>query len=103
VAFAELGLGVFQVAQHAQAALIEGLAVQGGADVAGGPLQQPHAQPRLQLLDGLGGGRARQVQVQRRLGEAAPLHDADEQAHRVEPVQGGASIIRISNSVVEYR
>jgi hypothetical protein len=46
-----------------QAALVEGLAVQGGADLARGALEQPHAQPRLQLLHGLGGGRARQVQI----------------------------------------
>jgi hypothetical protein len=93
---AELGLGVLQVGQDRQAAPVEGLAVQGGTDVARGPLQQPRAQPALQLLDPLSGGGGRQVQVQRRLAEAAALHDPDEQPHGVETVQDRAPIIRLS-------
>ena len=42
----------------------------------------------LQLLDHLGHGGARHIQVMRRLREAAPLHHPGEQPHRVEPVHG---------------
>ncbi|MGF6227202.1 hypothetical protein QFZ27_001157 [Inquilinus ginsengisoli] len=62
----EGGLGLLDIGQDRQAALVIGLAVQSRADLPGGPLQQPHAQPRLQLLDPLGGGRARQAEILRR-------------------------------------
>lgn len=43
----------------------------GGRDAPGGPVEQPHAEPGLELTDGLGKGGSRQSQLIGRAGEAS--------------------------------
>ncbi len=74
------------IGKQAQAALVIGLAVQRGAHLPGGALQQPDIQPRLQLLDRVGDGGTRQLQVIGRGGEAAQLDNPGEQAHGIQAV-----------------
>src|SRR5450830_1185786 len=85
-AVAEACFGFLDVGQDTHAALIVSLAVQRGADVARGPLQQAHTQPRLQLLDGVGGGGGGHLQILRRLAETFQLDDAGENPHGIEAV-----------------
>lgn len=79
-----------RIAAEGDLAWSHAVAVERRTDVAGGPLQEPHAQSRFKLLDGFGRGRARQAEIGRRRAEALPLDHADEQAHRVEPVHAGS-------------
>ncbi|MNT27938.1 hypothetical protein D3C72_1635910 [compost metagenome] len=83
---AERGLGVFQVLQHALAALIERLPVQRGAHLARGALQQARADAGLKFLDGVRGGGAWHVQRAGGAGEGAQFHDPGKELQRVEAV-----------------
>jgi hypothetical protein len=49
-------------------------------------MEQPDAQSLLQLLDRMGDGGARHLQVVGSLGKAAQFDDAGQQAHGSEPV-----------------
>ncbi|MOA28738.1 hypothetical protein D3C78_1497030 [compost metagenome] len=88
-------LGIFDIRQNSQAALIVSLAIQRWADVASGVLQQPHLQPGLQLFDGIGHRRTWQSQILRGLGKAALFHHAGKQTHGVNSVHGIVRFIRI--------
>ena len=88
---AEGGLRLLDVGNQRQTTPVIGLAVQRGADLPRGPLQQTHAKPRFKLLHGIGDGRARQTEIIRRQREAAPLHDPREHPHRVETVHQDCS------------
>ncbi|MNL50286.1 hypothetical protein D3C87_1732890 [compost metagenome] len=85
-------LGIFDIRQNSQAALIVSFAIQRWADVTGGALQQPHLQPGFQLLDGIGHRRSRQVQILCGLGKAALFHHAGKQAHGIDSVHGYCSL-----------
>ena len=50
------------------------------------PLQQPNAEPLLELPHGLSSGGARNSKVVGRLCEAAAIDDPSEQPHCIEPV-----------------
>ncbi|MNY08119.1 hypothetical protein D3C86_1409550 [compost metagenome] len=82
-AFRFLDLG-----EDAQAVLVVGAPVEGGADLAGGALQQARAQVAFQLLDQRGRRGARHGELFGRLAEAAEFDDAHEQLHGLQTVHG---------------
>ena len=92
---AERSLGILQIINESKAAPVVGLAVESGAHVPRGTLQQLYAEAGLELFDGVGHGRARQTEILGGSGEAAPLHDAGEHSHCVEAVHGFVRYFRI--------
>jgi hypothetical protein len=79
-------LGLFQVRQQAQAALVIRRAVLRGAHVPRRAVQQPRAQALFKLLHRVRHRGARQAQVVGRLRKTAQLDDAREQLHRTKTV-----------------
>jgi hypothetical protein len=61
-------------------------AIVGDIDLAGGAVEQAHAQPRFQLLHQLGHRGAAHVQGLRGPGEAAGFHDPGKGLHGIETV-----------------
>ena len=75
-------LSLFQLRQQLHATRVVGLAIQRRPHLARAALQQTRAQPGFELVQRVGQGRARQVQVIRRQGEAAALINTHEHLHR---------------------
>ncbi|MNY26038.1 hypothetical protein D3C86_1598630 [compost metagenome] len=69
-------LGIFDVVENGDAALMVGRAIQCRTDMARRALQQANAKPCLQLLDRIGHRRTRQAEILRGLRETAPFDDA---------------------------
>ncbi|MDT4852830.1 hypothetical protein FQZ97_870780 [compost metagenome] len=82
----QAGLGVVQVGQQAQHALVVGGPIRRDVDLARGAVQQLDPQPRLQLLDQLRHAGLAQVERLGRLREAAGFHHAGERLHRIETI-----------------
>ena len=93
-------LHLVHVGQDRHAALVVAVAVEGGAHLAGGALEQAHPQVGLELLDDLRRRRPRQAQVLGSAAEAAQLDDAGEQAHGLETIHGGPSIVWLGQTVL---
>jgi len=87
------GLGRVEFGQHADAALVERLAFGSRAHAPRGALEQPRAEPGLQLVDRVGSRRAWNVERRGRGREAAAFHDAHEEGHCVESVHA-AIVVR---------
>jgi len=87
--------GIVDIAEDRQTTPVIGVAIEGRADMARRALQQPDAQPRLELLDGVSHRRARQSGIFGRQREAAPFHDAGEHPHGIEPVHRSVRHLRI--------
>lgn len=77
----ELALELVHVGQQVLAAFVAGLAVLGELHAPRGPVQQPRAQPRLQLLHGLGDAGLGQTHAVGRTREAGHLGHAAEDLH----------------------
>ncbi len=82
-----------QVGQQAHAAPVIGLAVMGQPHLARGAFQQARAQALFHALDQIGDGGPRNPQILGRLGETAPLGDADEHLHFLETVHARALLL----------
>lgn len=95
VVVGELAVGLFQLRQQGQGALVVELARLGGIDLAGGARQQPGGEGLLELLHQLGGHGDRDPELMGGLGEALALHHLDEGAH-------GGYLIHIPLSVDNY-
>lgn len=85
----EQRLGIVEIGQQPRTALVVGGALGGQRDAPGGPLQQPHAQVLLQILDGIADGGAWQLQLFGRFREAAEVGDARKDAHCMQMVHAG--------------
>ncbi|MNM54869.1 hypothetical protein D3C81_659980 [compost metagenome] len=83
---AEQRLGIFHFGDQAQAAHVEGVAIVGGGDPAGGALQQARAQTLLQFRHGRRHGGARQAELVGGAGEAGALHHPGKDAETLDPV-----------------
>ena len=81
VARGDLRLGLVDEAEQFAAARVEDLAFLGERQPAGRPVQQPDAEPRLQLADVARHRRLRHRECIRRLHEAAGVHDGGEGLH----------------------
>src|SRR5690606_34804380 len=79
-------IGILEIGQDGNAAMVVGFALGGRLDVARRALQQPGAEPLLQCLDRGSRDRSRNAAIGRCSAEAAPFHDADEKVERSEPV-----------------
>jgi hypothetical protein len=74
-------LGLVHVGQHARALFVKRGAFGRELQLAGGAVDQPRAQPRLQPGDQLADGRGRHAQLPRGGREAAFFHDLDKGFH----------------------
>ena len=83
---ADLRLGRFQAGQQLSAALGEHLAFFGQRQPAGGAVQQPHAQPGLQLGHMARDGGLGQIQCISRRHETAGVHHLHQGAHGLKSV-----------------
>ncbi|KAF1853455.1 hypothetical protein Lal_00013812 [Lupinus albus] len=81
-------LRLLQIGEDSGAALVIGLAHLGQAELAGGAVQEPRAEPVLQLADAAGDHRLRQVEPVGGGGEALGVHHLDEGEHVVEAIHG---------------
>lgn len=84
----EQAFGILDLCDDGQAALVEPQAVLRGRDPARRAMQQPGAQPRLQILNRERNRGTRQAELVSRTGEAAAIHHAAEGAEEVNPVHG---------------
>ncbi len=79
-------LGIVQIGQQDDAALVIGLAVRGGTDLTRRPLQKLYAQMRFQLFDQDRHRGTRHVQTLGCSGKTAQFDDTGEHAHGVESI-----------------
>ena len=91
----QAGLGIVHVGQQAQHAFVIGRAVGRDIDLASRAVQQPDAQPRLQLLHQLRHTGPADAQRLGRLGEAACLHHPRKRLHCIESVHACLPFARL--------
>lgn len=94
-------LSILDIVQDGEATAIIGLTIERWANCSRGALEQAHAEPQFQLPNDLAGCRSRQVKILGRPGEAAPIYNPHEKAHRINPVHG-ASIVPIFRTVMPF-
>ena len=83
---------ILEIGEDGDAATVIGFALDRRLDVAGGTLQKPGAEARLQSLDGGGRDRPRTDVIRPGRAEAASFDDADEKVERGEPIHADYSI-----------
>ncbi len=71
---AERAFGIFDVVENGETTPVIGLAIEGRHDGARRALEQPHTKALLHLLDHLGCGGARNIQVMGRLRKASAVN-----------------------------
>ncbi len=89
-------VGLFDVGEDLDRAVVIGLADLGDADLARGAVEQPRAEPVLQRLDVVAHHGRRHVELAGGGGETAGFNDPDESGQAGEAVHGEAPIIQPS-------
>ena len=98
--------GAFAALDLAQDPLAEfeiGAALVGQIERAGRAVEEPHAEPRLQVADVARHQRAREAELVGGDGEAARAHHPDEALHRAEAVHRAIATVRLFNDLQQYR
>jgi hypothetical protein len=91
---ARRSIRILDVGEDREASPIIGIALHGRLDVPGGPIEQLHAEPPLQILDGRRGSGTRDSEIGRCSTEATAIDDADEEFESDEPVYIRYSIMQ---------
>ncbi len=92
---AERAFRILEIGDQRETAPVKGLAVERRADMARGPLEETHAEPRFEPLDRVRHGRARHAEILRGACEAASLHHPREHPHGLESVHLSVRDFRI--------
>src|ERR1700751_5194263 len=83
---AECAFCLFNVVEDRDAASVVGLAIQRRTHLPRRSLEQPHPEPRFEMVDSVGRSRGRQAEILGRADEAAALHDPREYSHGLDTV-----------------